>query len=76
MEQVEIKSLLDGLEISNKMDRYTLVSEFLKQAGRQLYIKEIIGESPSSEDIKMFTDKLNEFREYVDKLCTLPVKKT
>ena len=75
MEKVEIKSLLAGFEISNKMDRYALVLEFLKQTGKQLYIRQLIGESPSSEDIKMFTDKLNEFKEYTDKLCTLPATK-
>ncbi len=75
MEKIEIKSLLNVFEISNEMDRYSLVLEFLKQTGKQLYIRQFTGESPSAEDIKMFTNKLSEFKEYTDKLCTLPATK-
>jgi hypothetical protein len=75
MEKVEIKNLLAGFDISNEMHRFDLVSEFLKQTGKQLYIKKLINESPSAEDIKMFADKLVEFKEFTDKLCTLSATK-
>lgn len=77
MEKIEIKKLLSNFEISNKMDRYLLVVSFLSFAGKQFYIRQMDGESASAEEIKVFTDKIQEFKESVDKLLgALPVTKS
>jgi hypothetical protein len=71
----DLNKFLISFEISNKLDRYELLSEFLKQVGKQLYIRELTGESTSEADVKMFSDKFQEFKDFVDKLCTLPATK-
>ena len=71
----EIKILFDGAETSKKMSQYQIISEFLKQAGSQLYLRQIAEEIPSEEDMKMFTNKLTEFKELTDKLCSLSTTK-
>jgi len=75
LEIIEIKNLLANSEISAEMSKYQITAEFLKQAGGQLYIKRMIGQSSSAEDIKMFTDKLVELKNLAEKLCSLSTTK-
>lgn len=71
----EIKNLLIASEINKKMSQYQIISEFLKQVGSQLYLKQMVGQTPTTEDIKIFTDELNKFKELTEKLCSLSVTK-
>ena len=71
MEKVEkLSDFLVGFEISNNINRYEILAEFLKQAGKFFYIKQSKGISPSEEDVEIFSTKFQEFQGYIDKICT------
>lgn len=70
MEKVEkISDFLVGFEISNDINRYEILSEFLKQAGKFFYIKQSKGIEPSAEDVEIFLAKFQEFQTHIEKIC-------
>jgi hypothetical protein len=71
MEKVEkLSDFLVGFEISNDINRYEILSEFLKQAGKFFYIKHSKGIELSAEDVEIFSAKFQEFQTHIEKICT------
>lgn len=75
LKAMEIKNLFVGADTTKKITQYQIIADFLKQAGNQLYLRQMVGETPSEEDMKMFTDEFVKFKELTDKLCSLSTTK-
>lgn len=70
MEKVEkLSDFLVGFDISNNINRYEILAEFLKQAGKFFYLKQSKNIEPSVEDIEIFSAKFQEFQSHIETLC-------
>ena len=70
MKAVEkIEDVLASFEMSNNINRYYFLAEFLRDAGQFLYIKQRKGIELSAEDVEIFSAKFQEFQTHIEKIC-------